>query len=1183
METRCKHDIGSFETSIILLVLLLPFGTSIAQPFITGLSPSSGPAGTVVTITGTGFSPISTNNIVNLGGIKTSVNSTNASSIKFTVPTGISASVPLTVTANGLTAFSPVSFVTTFAGSGSFKPGTFTNNSSIALQTFTQSMAISDMDGDNKPDLVTTHPGDSSFSVYKNSGTSTAIGFAAGSDFKSNIPPYSIAVGDLDGDGFPDIVVGSSDYSSANNISVFRNTTKNGILSFALKGTYTIPAPAYNIVIGEIDGDGKPEIITTVNNGIFVLQNTSVSATVSFSEGIYFSAGQYPSDLAIADINGNGKADMVICDGNGRVLILNNISTSGTISFDAPIPFSTGNGGEAMAVGDLDNDGRADIVVAQFGQYSLAILKNTGAGNVISFAPHYDLNVGHQTWGVKMADMDGDSKLDIVCSNYDLSYEVSLFRNISTASLSFEPPVYYYTGGKNWKLIVSDLRNSGIPDIAVLQNEIDKIATLRNKNGEPPVLTSFTPSSAGQGAPITIKGSNLFSVTAVSFGGVAATDIKILSDTSIRALVSAGSSGAVNLITPAGSATLPGFVFKIAPSFTSFTPSGGPVGQVVKIIGTNFSTSVAGNAVYFGGAKANIISATASTLMVTVPVNAMFQPISVTSNGYSVYSNKPFHVTFPDGNLNLSTFIKKIDQYDGYASIMLNASLADIDGDGKTDIIVSLTKDMESYGEYRDSIAVYRNTSVNGAVSFAPRVIFSTSGVITFDVTTGDFDGDGKIDIAAVSQSYTGGYNGIDIFRNTSTPGTISFEVPVPISGGFNPYQVISADMNGDGKPDLVVAAGSDIIYVFKNISSGSTILFDALQSFRMVNGSASSVCAGDLDGDGKPEVIASSTTIDSIVIFKNISTIGTIKLETAPGCNAGRRTTFVTMGDMDGDGKQDIVTGTGFYNYAGLPFIRDTGIIVARNLSTTGNFNFAPPGKVLHCYPWNIVVTDLDGDGKTDLLSTDRNDSLAIFKNTRNTSNSSFSKLSYLLPNNYVPKGSAAGDLDGDGKPDIVIIDNNIVRVLINQNGSDIAICPNGDSFLFSNIGGTIYQWQVNTGSGYFNISDNLNYSGTNTIKLTLNNIPSAWYGYQYKCVVSGTDSKTFTIKFVNQWTGAVNSAWENTGNWSCGVLPEINTDVVISTGSVTINSNVIVRSLKLDPDVILAVNPIYRITISH
>jgi hypothetical protein len=80
----------------------------------------------------------------------------------------------------------------------------------------------------------------------------------------------------------------------------------------------------------------------------------------------------------------------------------------------------------------------------------------------------------------------------------------------------------------------------------------------------------------------------------------------------------------------------------------------------------------------------------------------------------------------------------------------------------------------------------------------------------------------------------------------------------------------------------------------------------------------------------------------------------------------------------------------------------------------------------------------------------------------------------------------------------------------------------------------------------------------------LQLNNIPSSWYGYRYRCVVDGNNGVAHTLRFSNYWVGGSGSAWENAANWSCGKMPDSNTDVIINTGTVIVNSN---QTIKLIP----------------
>ncbi|MEO6723261.1 MAG: metallophosphoesterase family protein [Ferruginibacter sp.] len=147
------------------------------------------------------------------------------------------------------------------------------------------------------------------------------------------------------------------------------------------------------------------------------------------------------------------------------------------------------------------------------------------------------------------------------------------------------------------------------------------------------------------------------------------------------------------------------------------------------------------------------------------------------------------------------------------------------------------------------------------------------------------------------------------------------------------------------------------------------------------------------------------------------------------------------------------------------------------------------------------------------------------------------------------------------------------------------ISLCPPSASIsLSATATGSSYQWQLNTGSGFTNITDNANYSGTNTATLQLINLPSAWYGYKYRIVISGYYiNKTFQIKFSNTWTGTAGSAWEDVANWSCGVLPDANTDVIINSGNVIVNSNATCRSITVKSGANFTISPGFVLDITH
>lgn len=131
--------------------------------------------------------------------------------------------------------------------------------------------------------------------------------------------------------------------------------------------------------------------------------------------------------------------------------------------------------------------------------------------------------------------------------------------------------------------------------------------------------------------------------------------------------------------------------------------------------------------------------------------------------------------------------------------------------------------------------------------------------------------------------------------------------------------------------------------------------------------------------------------------------------------------------------------------------------------------------------------------------------------------------------------------------------------------------ICNGGNTTLSSNLTGAGYQWQVNRGSGFENLNDDAHHAGTTAITLALQNVPTSWSGYQYRCLVNGNFSTLYALKFKDYWIGT-NSNWENNGMWTCGV-PDANTDVIIPAGNVQLNSNTSVKSVTIVPGATLTI----------
>jgi hypothetical protein len=112
--------------------------------------------------------------------------------------------------------------------------------------------------------------------------------------------------------------------------------------------------------------------------------------------------------------------------------------------------------------------------------------------------------------------------------------------------------------------------------------------------------------------------------------------------------------------------------------------------------------------------------------------------------------------------------------------------------------------------------------------------------------------------------------------------------------------------------------------------------------------------------------------------------------------------------------------------------------------------------------------------------------------------------------------------------------------------------------------------------GNGYNNISNGFNYTGVTTANLQINNVPTSYTGYKYRCKVNGANGPDNILRFVLTWTGTVSTVWELPGNWSCSTLPDEYTDVVVPTGLTkypTINTSIMVRKLTAQPSTSITV----------
>lgn len=284
--------------------------------------------------------------------------------------------------------------------------------------------------------------------------------FGSPTRFETGFSPYGVSVGDLNGDGKIDVVTANnhSDASghAGSTVSVLLGDGAGG---FGVKRDFTTGPSPISVAIGDLNGDGKPDL------AVANLDANSVSVLLANGSGGFgpktdYGVGQIPMAVAVADLNADGRLDLVVVNfaSNSVSVMIGN----GTGTFGLRTDYATGGNPVALAIGDLNRDGVLDMAVANSYSGNISVLLGNGSGG---FGAKTDFPAGYNPGSVAIGDLNNDHKPDLATVNTSLNDRVSVLLAIGNGS--FGPSTDFPTGGQPASLAIGDLNEDGAPDLMV--------------------------------------------------------------------------------------------------------------------------------------------------------------------------------------------------------------------------------------------------------------------------------------------------------------------------------------------------------------------------------------------------------------------------------------------------------------------------------------------------------------------------------------------------------------------------------------------------------------------------------------------------------------------------------------------------------------------------------------------
>ncbi len=774
-----------------------------------------------------------------------------------------------------------------------------------------------------------------------------------------------------------------------------------------------------------------------------MLSSLPTSNTQIFTAAITTqSGGQQTIAAATGDLNGDGKLDLVMASqcapnncSNGVITVL---LGNGDGTYQAPVSYSTATDLQAVTLADVNGDGLLDIVAVSYCNSSCSsgvvnVMLGNGDG---TFQPAVAYNTGAPTAkAVAVGDTNGDGKLDLLvvqeCNSTNSCSNGVLSVLLGNGDGTFQSAVNYSSGAATAQgIAVADLNGDGKLDVAIVNECVSNsncsngIVSVLLGNGDGTFQNAINSSSAGiestaivigdvngDGHPDVLVSNSCENTSNCSYGTVGV--LLGNGDGTLQNAVQYGSGGTYAQSLALADLNRDGKLDVVVSNQCPMNSNCQSGNAASVLLGNGDGTFQSGIAYAAGSNDFMAMMGPSLTTVLVGDVNGDGNPdVLVTDSCYGtsfICNTGSINVLlgYGDGTLQAGV-IYPTGSWNSYGM-----AVADVNGDGKPDLLIA--------NECGDTTCTGGSVSVllsNGDGTFQAPVTYSSGGEYAYWIAAADVNGDGKADIVVTNQCTTSSNCSQGVVGVLLGNGDGTFQAPTTYSTNNNGETVVLADVNGDNKLDIVLAAqcgDSNCTAGAVNVMLGNGDgTFQSAVSYNSGGTYALGVAVGDTNGDGKPDIVVANECQSNSSCSNGIVSVllgnGDGTFQPAVNYNSGGQSAeALQAADVNGDGKLDIVV----ENSCASNNCSNSAMSVLLG-NGDGTFQTALTTLVPQSEGWQtIVVGDFNGDHKLDVASGASD--VLLLGNGDGTFQSPMSL-------GAIGIATVSADFNGDGRPDLAV-----------------------------------------------------------------------------------------------------------------------------------------------------------------